>query len=564
MAGAGDLAGELLWKGTTEKKEPDMTHAIKILSVLTLTWVSLSAAGCADPTEPPAPASAPEDVFEVVPEGKADDYRSTTGREYALLGFDTVVFDEADLALEGDARTARAEELVTLRFKALSFFLYAYLAQKSRDDKNFGYGGFRTTVRQQTFETLAIDERDDEPGTFDFLFEAEAAGPNDLFKVLPIRDDSTFSLIIPILTNAELSTGSYARLYKNFNPDNFDARKLTSIDVEISPKDSEPDAYPEYDRLFDDGLLDVAIHVGGDYNDKRYDLLTARDLFDDLQDDLGLKAPVETFDALRTDSGPFVGELRVGERTIRMEVTLIHPDMQKEEGVGFEGLLQLYRESAATRDVVLYDGHAGYNSGYSGVVVHYNPRHAIAADDFADMDLPDKYQVFMFNGCKTYTAYADALYANPKKDIGNLDILTTVNFSWLSEMTRITGDLLEGMTRTVDGDHAPMSYDALLADLNRGRSWDVIYGVHGLSDNPRLSPWATPESLCAPCEANAECTGADNLCLKMLDGERGCAAACTDASGCPEGFACRAAAITGDDVISTRQCVPTNNRCIAP
>ena len=498
--------------------------------------------------------------YEYVAPGKADDYRSSTGREYALVGLDTVRLSMADAELVGEERDARVKELVELRFKALSYFLYAYLAQKSRDDDNFEYGNFRTTIRQQTFEQLLVEERPEEPGAFDFIFDAEAAGPKDLMRRLELKDGS-FELAVPKLSNGELASMSYTRQYKNFQPSDVPADQLEMIKVDIEPKESEADAYPEYARMFEDGLLDIAIHVGGDYNDKRYDLLTAQDLFQSLQDDLGLTAPVATFEELRSDSGPFVGEFDANGQPVRIEVTLIHPDMQAEEGVGYAGLLQSYRESAAKRDIVVYDGHAGYNSSYSGVVVHYNPRHAIAADDFRDMELPDKYQLFVFNGCKTYTAYPDSLYQHPGKDVGNLDIISTVNFSWLSEMTRVTTALLGHLVDTRSGTHAPRSYDQILSDINSGRSWDVIYGVHGLSDNPRVSPYADLDALCKPCDANASCPGADNLCVKFTDGNQGCAAACTDDAGCPDGYVCRPAARRGSDVISTTQCVPSGGVC---
>ncbi|MFB6373239.1 MAG: hypothetical protein ABEN55_09020 [Bradymonadaceae bacterium] len=211
--------------------------------------------------------------------------------------------------------------------------------------------------------------------------------------------------------------------------------------------------------MFEDRLLHVAIHVGGDYNDARYDMETAEELFDRLQSDLGLEAPVERFEDLRSDSGPFVGQFDANGETIKFEVILIHPNIQQEPGVGYEGLLELYRESANDHDIVIYDGHAGYNSSYSGVVVHYNPRHAIPADDFDELDLPDKSQLFVFNGCKTYTSYADAMYAHPNKSTENLDIVTTVNFSWLSEMTRVTSDFIGQLVVEIRADLIVVRYE---------------------------------------------------------------------------------------------------------
>ena len=528
-------------------------------------WAVISVAGlavgCSSAEGTPSSSSPGDEPFDYVPPGKADDYRSTTGLEYSLTAADTITLPAADMALTGQERLDRARELVKLRFKALSFFVYQYLAQKSRDDKNYGYGGFRTTIRQQTFKTLEIEERGSEPGVYDFIFEAEVGGPKDLLSALPLTQNKTFELILPKLSTGDLESGSYSSKYKHFNPEDHAADSLTQIAVDIETKPQEPDAYPDYKAWFSDGLFDVAIVVGGDYNDARYDIVAAKDIFRRLKSDLGLTPPVASFDDLRVDSGPFVGTLDANGKSVKFEVSLIHPDMSQHEGVGYDGLIDAYKSFAKTHDLVIYDGHAGYNSSYSGVVVHYNPRHALAADDFVNLELPDKYQLFFFNGCKTYTSYADAMYQHPAKNSQNLDVITTVNFSWLSEMTRVTTDLLGELVASRSGDHTPRSYDQTLAKLNRGQSWDVIYGVHGLSDNPRLSPYADLSTLCSSCDANSQCPGADNLCIKLSPTNAYCAAACTDDSGCPEGYACRDVAAGSSNLISAQQCVPAAQSC---
>ncbi len=537
-----------------------MRSTFRIASLLFASGLALGAGACSASDDPAPGSAAGDSPFQYVPPGKADDYRSTKGSEYSLIALDSITLSTDDMALTGAERQARAEELVQLRFKALSFFIYAYLGAKSRSDSNYGYGGFRTTVRQKTFQGQDINERPGEPGTYDFIFEAEVGGPKDLLGKLPLTDN-TFPLTLPILTTAEVESGSYSSKYKHFDPSAHAPEDLTSVDVEIEEKPSEPDAYPEYAAMFEDGMLDVAIHVGGDYNDARYDLSTARAIFDRLQSDLGLEAPVASFDDLKIDSGPFTGKFDSNGNSVDFHVYLIHPDMNKEEGVGYPGLIDSYKASAAVRDIVIYDGHAGYNTSYSGVVVHYNPRHAIAADDFDTLDLPDKYQLFFFNGCKTYTSYADAMYDHPAKNSKNLDIITTVNFSWLSEMTRVTTDFLKTTVDTSAGTHAPRSYDQTLGKLNSGGSWDVIYGVHGLSDNPRISPYADTASLCSSCDTNSACPGVDNLCLKLSPTAAYCAVACTDDTGCPEGYSCQSAAASGSSVISASQCVPKAQTC---
>lgn len=521
------------------------------------------AAGCADSLE--SDSSANEDdsetIYEYVPQSKADNYRTNRGREYLLTGTDTVTLTGEATELEGEARQERAKELISGKFKALSYFLYAYLAAKSHDDENSDYGDFRTTIRQKTFEALSAEQLDEDPNTYRFTFEAEAAGPEDLVDDLPIDREQTFDLTLPKLSNDELDSGSYSSTYDDFTPADYEDDELTSIELGIEAQDDEPNAYPEYQSMFEDGLVDIAIHVGGDYNDDRYDMETARELFETLQTDLGLESPVMDFERLESDSGPFVGTLDANGESIDIEVTLIHPNMQKEEGVGYEGLLELYRESAASDDIVIYDGHAGYSSGYSGVVVHYDPRHAIPADDFDELDLPEKDQLFVFNGCKTYTSYADAMYAHPAKSSENLDIITTVNFSWLSEMTDVTTDFVGHLVDTSSGTHAPRTYDDVLADLNSGRNWNVIYGVHGIADNPHSSPYAEPDSLCQSCESSSDCPGIDNRCLRLQDDRKSCATACTADSGCPDGYTCEAVARPGSNTISDTQCVPTGGQC---
>ncbi|MDX9720631.1 MAG: hypothetical protein RBU37_07780 [Myxococcota bacterium] len=495
-----------------------------------------------------------------VPDGKADDYRSTTGKEYSLMAVDVVRLSVADAALTGAERDARVEELIGMRNKAIAFFVYAYLAGKSSHDSNAEYGDFKTTIRQRTFDNLVVGEREDEPGAYEYLFAAEAAGPNDLLSQLPMENGS-FVLKLPRLSNSELESGSYSRTYSSFDAAKYSEDQLENLVIDISPMPAEPDAFPEYARLFEDGLLDVAIHVGGDYNAERWDIVTAKEIFGRLSKDLRLTAPVKTFEELESDSGPFTGTINANGTKVAIEVYLYHPDMQKESGVGYNGLIDLYRQSTATRDIVIYDGHAGYDASYSGIVVHYNPRHAISANDLAELEMPNKYQLFFFNGCKTYTTYADALYANPAKNTANLDIITTVNFAWMSEMSRISSEFLRGLLALEAGKHLPNSYDQVLARLNSGASTNVIYGVHGLSDNPHRSPYAELDNLCTPCRSNSQCSGAGNMCITPVGGAPVCGFACTADDACPEGYACVSVSNTLSNVIIGAQCLPRGGVC---
>ena len=520
---------------------------------LSLGLATLVACG-GDEAEAPVATPDEEGVAQVVPDGKADNYLSTNGREYFISGTDRFELPRLDDE-DDETYQARAAEHAELRFRALTYFLNAYVTGKTSHDDNFGYGGFRTTVRQRSIR--ADDLWVGEAGEVSVKFTTEVGGPNRLMADLGAKavGDNLwrFDLVVPKLTTSEIEQGTFAKTYRGFNGDDLAEDKRAVMELDLSVEESSADAFPRYAEMMQDGVFDIAVLVGGDYNEKRWDLVNAEDIYKHLVNDLGFASPVADFGALALDSGPFTKSIDTPKGKVAVQVFMVHPGQSADDP---QALIEATKAHAKARDVVIYDGHAGYDANYSGIVVTYHPRTAISANDFAELDLPSKQQLFVFNGCKTYTVYPDALYANPAKSPENLDIISTVNFSWLSEMTRVTGDLIGSMTRVgrFDGLHEPSSYSRLLSDLNRGRSWDVIYGVHGLDDNPHASPWAEPARLCAACSHHADCGGAGSLCVSGA-----CGYACTADDACPGDFNCREVAYSG--VIETRQCVPERASC---
>ena len=156
-----------------------------------------------------------------------------------------------------------------------------------------------------------------------------------------------------------------------------------------------------------------------------------------------------------------------------------------------------------TDDLVLkvFVEHAGLDASYSGVVVHYNPRKALKATDFRKLDLPNKYQIFVFAGCETYSHYADQLYAHPKKTAANLDVVTAVNYTKSSRGDDRAKAFIDGLiAKGTDKQWAPRTWGQLLKPMNVSKTgWLEIFGVHGLEDNPRISPLATPAIIGDKC-----------------------------------------------------------------
>ena len=67
------------------------------------------------------------------------------------------------------------------------------------------------------------------------------------------------------------------QINRQFSVEVSDWRTQTTrvVEAQIAGSDSR-DAFPMYDRLFADGILDIRIQFGGDYNEERLDIETAR------------------------------------------------------------------------------------------------------------------------------------------------------------------------------------------------------------------------------------------------------------------------------------------------
>jgi len=535
-----------------------MKHLLTSLPLLLLAGLLTSACegdDCAGSSCGPGPdvSDGTEQAVAVLP-GKADDYLSPTSREYRLWGMGEVQLEAEWAARTADERAAEVQARLGDRFKAYAHFVNVYLTDKSSHDTNAGYGGFSGLVRSTSLEWVR-EPVDEAELVWAFIWELELGGPRDLMDRLPFetRADGTKVLMVtmPVYSDAELRAGSYS---DSFDPSTFTG-PTTQVEVIVEPVAESIDAWPAYDQLFADGVLDVAIVVGGDYNAERYDLKSAREIYAWLKR-AGYAHDAADFADLALDSAPFTKTLRVEGRDVAVQVTLLHPDVVEDAALGElrARIVQAYE----TMDVVIYDGHAGADPDYSGVVYHYDPRHAISANALAQLELPEKYQLFVFNGCKTYSAYPEAVYANATKTTANLDIVSTVNFSWLTMQPFTTSGLLNELLATARGTHDPRTYVELLATINEDANWNVYYGVHGLDDNSHRNPYADTASLCRACAADADCPGQGNRCVRF-DWGSACGVECTSDEGCPDGYACSDIA-TGSRIIG-KQCLPATFRC---
>jgi hypothetical protein len=226
---------------------------------------------------------------------------------------------------------------------------------------------------------------------------------------------------------------------------------------------------------------------------------------------------------------------------LRLEVRVFHSDM-------FEGRRREQHDLAlselVTRDVFFYNGHAG---PYFGFYLDEARQATVNYWEFAEAPFDaDRQQLFIAQGCQTYSQYADMLYANPAKSEDNLDAITTVNYSYGAG----TMDLFESLIRLDD----PIDFYTIVRNLNAdwtNRYRDVFYGVMGIDENPSLSPLANLDAVGSPCATDADCGApGGNACIDA-GGEMRCAVR-TVADECPDGT--RPGSIAEGDTIEGRIC----------
>src|SRR2546423_1837145 len=105
--------------------------------------------GCVAPSNP-------ADEYEVVPEGKEDNYRSTSAQEFSATATAQVTLDAADAALDDAARLAKAKDIVSAKLLQIGWFLNLWVADKEPEDGNKDYGGYHAMARNSSVKALEI------------------------------------------------------------------------------------------------------------------------------------------------------------------------------------------------------------------------------------------------------------------------------------------------------------------------------------------------------------------------------------------------------------------------
>lgn len=450
------------------------------------------------------------------PGGKADSYVNTAAREYVFsgsahmstpAGLDAMTPEEAEAALKKEADS---------RIGKIASAIHSYLTGKAREMNQ----EIPNELPPEIAETIANEDEATKRRILDnwkTQQEVSAATRSTMRHLESIRQDTDGTYMFDFGVEALLSNKLADSLFKENKTfevtvtqySGEPASETIQVTAAVTPS---TDGYPRYDDLFADGVFEVALHVGGDYNKEqvniccpdpetgeqsckkvecqnscepvedecsapppegctveklggRIDRWTAEQMVQILKSE-GFAHEAQTYKDLKIDSPPFTKTYDFAGMPVEVRVKLVYPEIVPcgEE----QKLVDAMKESLATRELVIYAGHAGPGAGY---VLDYQPRTELDDSVWKSLAMPDFYQVLLMYGCQTYSTYADAMYANPAKNDQNLNVVTTVNTMWtnmgLPGSTSVMFGMLMQESETPAGELAVSAVVAELAGPER-------------------------------------------------------------------------------------------------
>jgi hypothetical protein len=503
-----------------------------------------------------------EDDFELVPEGKEDNYRSSNAMEFSATAEATVVVG-ADVP-EAD-RAAKANELVSARLLQIGWFLNLWVADKEDEDANKDYGGFHAMARNASVKALKIEPVD--ATTFKFNFEATIAAQNAFLSLVPGERQTDGAKLVDLkmgkLSNEQLLAGTWQSAYgfHAWDPAKDAPEKVETVKTVIKPIERSSNAYLDYQALYADGKLEVGAQFGYDYNTSRADLANARQLYDDLVA-IGFKSPVTGFAELKLDSAALTRASNVNGKTVEVSVKLIHPGMVADPGAAADAvkLREALLDLLATREVVLFNAHAGVSGRLLPANFQATSAGNILPTEYPTLKLYDGFQIFLIEGCQTYARFTDGFRQNPARRGANgeligMDIVTSTSYTWTSQGAESMEAILFPLVgRSATTLVKPATWDDVLRTMNAPPSETAFMGVNGIDDDPHAHPYAKPENLGKRCTSTAQCGGEGNACIKpSATAAKVCGTVCLDDLGCGEGYRCMKLAQGG--TITSRACV---------
>ncbi|MCX7978900.1 MAG: hypothetical protein N2578_07845, partial [Bdellovibrionaceae bacterium] len=250
--------------------------------------------------------------------------------------------------------------------------------------------------------------------------------------------------------------------------------------------------YPEYARLVDaDGVIRMSLLMGMDDPAKGRDPNTSRDInadnFKDIKSTLlksGYKSQIwNRSEILRVTNGKtdrgyvetFRKTLIRDGRPITLELEVFFgPSGISEDSTAFHWF---FKRALETKAIMMYDGHSGLGG-------HLDLESIEAANQFKIQPNKNKYQIYFFNSCSSYTYYNKMYFSRKRtstdpRGTKNLDIFTNGLATYFHVMHDTNMALIRAVEAWASG-KATISYQALAAEIDS----DNLFGINGDEDNP--------------------------------------------------------------------------------
>lgn len=505
------------------------------------------------------------DDFEVIPDGKVDNYRSSNTQEFSATATAVVALDASFASKNADERLAAARELVSAKLLQIGWFLNLWVSDKEPEDVNKNYGSYHAMARASSVKALEVKATG--TLTFSYNFEATIAAGDGFLAKLPGRNVSgggkMVDLNMGLIDNATLLAGTWQSSYgvHSWDPSTVAPDKLEILPVLVKPAPRSANAFLNYAALYADGKLTVGAQFGWDYNEGRQDLANARQLYDDLVR-AGFTSPVTKYDDLKLGSGPLTRTSLVGGNTVDVEVTLIHPGMVASASANAAELRAALLDLLATREVILFNGHAGVSGRLLPADFKSASAGNILASEYPTLRLLPGYQLLLIEGCQTYATFTDGFRKNPAKrgpngELVNMDIVTSTSYTWTSQGAEAMEAILWPLVgRSARSAVKASTWDDVLRTLNAPPNNTSFLGVNGIDNDPHAHPFAKPANLGKSCTTTTQCGGDGNMCMRPTPGatRKVCGTVCLDDAGCGSGYRCQLVANAGT-VAKTGGCI---------
>jgi hypothetical protein len=422
------------------------------------------------------------------PPALAGDYLGTQSCEFALRGETTIDVPAALVRRLGETRAVEKALEDDDRYYNLVHFVSSYFLARR----------LTTFARGSSFSTVSARRlRGDR---FEVTFQGLIGGRSDLIDRMQARGlfRSGHRFLVPFPTDV---SGMAEHDWYEFDPDAFSG-EVVQVPVTIRVLPNVGDSYPDYRRLFEDGVLEISVFYGYDGGDEDgpggNDLLVAREFhakITDLARRTHFSDPVhEHFGRIRnstTFTRTILADVGHGPQPVEVRLRLFYRRSPK--------VKYHFRHALKHSDVVIYDGHSTYGGGFSlsPTLFFANPEDIAALDrEMRAERTADRYQVLFVNACHSYGYYPDMFYdVLSRKDPGNLDIVTTIEAADFADSVKTDVKLIDMVAALAPGTRRPLhrarSWQEIVRTLNAGLTSRVCYAVHGTADNPRR-PYGEP------------------------------------------------------------------------